>query len=66
MPFNEKFSLISLSGSPFYIDVEDSTLVVAKGQCLEASPVNKKAEFEIDPGKAPFRAEAAVKIICMS
>ena len=51
-------------GSPIWFDVEDATQVVARGRCLEASPVNQRVEFEIDPSKAPFRADAYVKILC--
>ena len=50
------------SGSPFCVDMEDATRVAVEGKSLEASPVNKMAEFHIDPSKAPYRANAIVKI----
>ena len=49
-------------GSPFYVDMEDATRVSATGKCLDASPIDKIAEFRIDPSKAPYRANAFVKI----
>ncbi len=54
-----------ISGSPFYVEVEDSTRVLAIGKCLEASPIHKKAEFEIDPSLAPYRADAKIRIFGM-
>ena len=42
--------------------MEDGTRVAAEGKCLEASPINKLAEFEIDPSKAPYRANVFIKI----
>ena len=42
--------------------MEDATRVSATGRCLEASPIDKIAEFQIDPSKAPYRAHAFVKI----
>ena len=49
-------------GSPFYVEMEDATRVSATGRCLEASPTDKIAEFQINPSKAPYRANAFVKI----
>ena len=58
------FSKESVPGSPFQISVEDSTQVIAAGKCLEANPINERAEFTIDPTRAPFRSDVFIKIIC--
>ena len=51
-------------GSPFTIDVVDSTRCLAKGRGLEASPVNQAASFTIDPSRSHYRADAHVRITC--
>ena len=57
------FSGEPVPGSPFALEVQDDTLVVARGRSLEATPLNKRALFEIDPSKAPFKANATVNIL---
>ena len=51
-----------LPGCPLALDVEDTTLVEARGRSLEATPLNKRAVFDIDPSRAPFKANAQVRI----
>ena len=50
------------AGSPFIIDVEDSTMVFACGRSLESAPVGERVTFDIDPSRALFRADVQLKI----
>ena len=56
------FEILPSTGSPFSLDVEDATHVVARGRSLEATPLNKRALFEVDASNAPFRANLSVKV----
>ena len=56
------FLYIFLIGSPFVLEVEDGTLVEAKGRGCEASPVDTLSSFFIDASRAHFIANVNVAI----